>query len=80
MNQSSKLIRMSVALAVLCLVAMVFSFLAISDIAHGEEDVMLEWAILRVTALLILMFIALTLVTLWRISRELRKLRTTDRP
>ena len=73
MEQSKKLIRRTVALGIITLVAMVFSFLAFTDIAHGEEDVTLEFAVLRVTALLIVMFIALTFVTLWRMSREFRK-------
>jgi uncharacterized BrkB/YihY/UPF0761 family membrane protein len=77
MEQSKKLIRMTVALGIITLVAMVFSFLAFTDIANGEDDVTLELAVLRVTALLIVMFIALTFVTLWRMSREFRKKKNT---
>jgi hypothetical protein len=37
---------------------MLLSFLALTDIAHGENDVLWEWRILRVSALVLLMFSA----------------------
>ncbi len=69
MNDLKKFIRMSMALGVLALLALAFSHLALTDIAHGESDVSLEWYILRASALVILMFIALTLVTLRRVLK-----------
>ncbi len=62
-------IRMTMALGVLSLLAVFFSHLALTDIAHGEGEVSLEWKILRVSALLIIMFIASALVTLWQVLK-----------
>ncbi len=69
MNTVKMYIRMTIALGVLSLVALAVSHLALTDIAHGESDVSLEWHILRASALVILMFIALTLVTLRRVLK-----------
>jgi hypothetical protein len=69
MNTVKTYIRMTIALGVLSLLALAFSHLALTDIAHGESDVSLEWHILRASALVILMFIALTLVTLRRVLK-----------
>ena len=67
MEQTKKYARMSIALAVLTLAAMCFSYLALNDIAHRESDLAMEWAVLRVTALIILMFAALSIMTLRRV-------------
>jgi hypothetical protein len=64
---------MTIAVGILTLVAMLFSFLALTDIAHGEKDQTLEWIALRVTGLIITMFVLLTFVTLRRAVGELRK-------
>jgi len=61
---------MSMALAVLSLVAMCFSYFALDDITYQEPNLTLEWVVLRVTALLILMFIALWTITLTRLFRS----------
>ena len=66
-----KWIRMSIALGVLALIGLAFSFLALLDIAHGEADTRLEWATLRATAALLLIFIAQAIVTLARVNREI---------
>ena len=58
------------ALAVLSLVAMCFSYFALDDITYQEPNLTLEWVVLRVTALLILMFIALWTITLTRLFRS----------
>ena len=62
-----RLIDMSLALGLLAILAIGAANMALIDIAHGEGDLSLEWAIVRVAALLILMFIALALATLWRL-------------
>ena len=61
--------RMALALGVLSLLGIGASVFALNDIAHGESDLTMEWAILRVTALIVLMFIALSFVTLTRVLR-----------
>jgi hypothetical protein len=50
---------------------MLLSFLALTDIARGESDLAWEWRILRVSALVILMFIGTSLVTLGRVLKSL---------
>jgi hypothetical protein len=69
MHNLSVRIRMTMGLGVLSLLALFLSHLALTDIAHGESEVSLEWRILRVSALLILMFIASALVTLWQVLK-----------
>ena len=43
------------------------SFLAFTDIAHGEQDLASEWTIVQVSAFLVLLFILITLITLRRL-------------
>lgn len=57
-------------LGFLSLLALAFSHLALTDIAHGEADLSMEWGVLRASALVILMFIALTLVTLRHVLKQ----------
>lgn len=60
---------MSITLGVLSLVAGCVFVLALNDIFHGETDVRMEWAAMRVAALIILMFHAMALMTLSRVAR-----------
>ena len=71
MQALRRLIYMSIALGVLALFALLFGALALTDIAHGESDLALEWSVVRIRALLMLMFIALALVTLRRALKSL---------
>jgi hypothetical protein len=64
-------IAATMALGVLSLLAGLFSHLALTDIYHGEADVSLEWRIVQVSALVILVFIGMTLFTLTRAWRAL---------
>jgi hypothetical protein len=57
-------------LGYISLAALILSHLALTDIAHGEPDVRLEWAILRLTAGLLLIFIILTLITTKRVLKQ----------
>jgi len=56
-------------LALLCLIAGVLSHLALTDIAHGEPDLEGEWAIVRISAFLVFIFILITLMTLQSFER-----------
>jgi hypothetical protein len=60
-------VRMTIALGLLSLLAVVFSHFALTDIYHGEADLSLEWSMLRMSALVILVFIGSTLATLTRV-------------
>jgi len=70
MNSLQRLIRMCIALGILSFISLVISFFALTDIAHGESDLSLEWASLKFSALILLMFIAMTLTTLSRVIKS----------
>ena len=70
MQITRKYARMSITLGILTLIALCFSCLALTDIANKESDLALEWAVLRVTSLIILMFVALTVMTLRRVLQS----------
>ena len=61
--------RMALGLGVLSLFALVASVFALNSIARGESNVTIEWAVIRVTTFIVLMFIALSFVTLTRVLR-----------
>jgi len=69
MKTLGKYIGFTRTLVVICLLAGVLSHLALTDIAHGEPDVKGEWAIVQVSAFLVLLFIMSTLMTLRRFER-----------
>jgi hypothetical protein len=58
-------------LGVLSLLAGVTSHLALTDIYHAHEDVSLEWSVLRICALIFLLFIGSALFTLGRALKVL---------
>ena len=62
-------IRVTMVLGGLSLLAGVAAHLALTDIYHGEGDVTLEWSIVRVCALVFLVFISMALFTLRRTLR-----------
>jgi hypothetical protein len=57
-------------LALISLAAIILSHLALTDIAHGEPDLRLEWTILRLTAGLLLIFIIFTLLLVGHFKRN----------
>lgn len=59
------------ALGALSLIALLFSHLALTDIYHGEANAAAEWAVLQVSAAVFVMFIALTLLNLRRVLKQL---------
>ena len=69
MNKYKQTIVITLSLGILSLIAMAFSHLALTDIAHGEANVSLEWTILRVTTLILLTFIGSSLFTLIRVLK-----------
>ncbi len=52
------------------LAALLLSYLALSDIYHGEADARLEWTVLQVSAVIPVAFIAGTVFTLGRVLRS----------
>ena len=71
MNTSKILIRMSVTLGVITLICLIFSALALTDIYHSNEpDLNMEWNIVRISFLISLMFVAISLITILRIRKK----------
>ena len=64
-----KQIRMAIALGILGIIGIAVSFPALVRIAHGEADTRMEWATVRATAAVLLIFIAQSLVTLVKASK-----------
>jgi hypothetical protein len=64
-------IRATIALGALSLLAVLIAHMALTDIYHGEVDVTLEWSVVRICALVLLVFISMALFTLRRALREL---------
>jgi hypothetical protein len=64
-------VRVTMALAFLSLITGAFSHLALTDISHGGEDLSLEWNVLRLSALILLIFIGSVLLTLRRVLSQL---------
>ncbi len=58
MTRILKYSRMTIALGVMTLVGLAICFHALADVSRGGEDLALEWTALRVTALLVVMFVA----------------------
>lgn len=60
-------------LGLLALMGTFFSFLALADIWHGEEDLRLEWLVLRIGFVVMIIFIITSLFTLLRVWNFLIK-------
>lgn len=52
------------------LVAIGFAHLALTDIYHASSGVKLEWSIVQIAALIVLVFIGLSLVSLRRLLKS----------
>jgi hypothetical protein len=64
-------IRIAIVLGILSLLAGLLGHLALTDIYHAEENLALEWNMLRLFAVIFLAFIAYTLNTLRNILRTM---------
>jgi len=64
-------IRLAIALGILSLVAGIVGHLALTDIYHAESDLSLEWNMLRVGAIIFVIFIIYTLITLRKILKTI---------
>ena len=72
MKSLKRNIIISMSLGILSFIAMVFSLLALIDISNGEADLNLEWKVLRVSALIYLMFFSFTVITFLKILKKLK--------
>ena len=67
MSKLKKYTRITLLFLVLSLIALFLSFLALTDISHNEENLVSEWTIIRITALIFLAFIISTALTIKQI-------------
>lgn len=74
MNNLKMYAKITIFLAGLSLVALLFCHLALTDIHHGEADLRLEWTILRVAAIIFVAFIVSTVLTI----RQVFKIEKSD--
>ena len=56
MSKLKKSARLTVAIGIASVLAIVLCHLALADIGHGDEDVELEWAIVQIGFAVILIF------------------------
>ncbi|MFZ5809945.1 MAG: hypothetical protein ACOY16_11745 [Chloroflexota bacterium] len=64
-------INLDTILGGICLLALGFCHLALTDIYHGDENVALEWNIVRITILLFTLFVVTTFWTLHQVNKTL---------
>jgi len=64
-------IRMSITLGILGAIGIAASFPALLHIAHHDADTRMEWATVRATAAVLLMFIAQAIVTLVKANKAI---------
>ena len=57
-------VNITFALSLISVVALIFQFLALADIAQNKEDLKLEWYITGISMMILGVFIISTLVTL----------------
>lgn len=72
MTPLRRAVLLSLFLGGFSIFAVVVSYLALTDIGHGESDLSLEWSLLRAAFLVIVLFQVSALLTLGRVFRVLR--------
>jgi uncharacterized protein YqhQ len=72
MRPLRRAVQLSLVLGGISILAVVVSYLALTDIGHGESDLSLEWGVLRAAFLVIVLFQVSALVTLGRVFQVLR--------
>lgn len=69
MNKMKKYAVITLILSGLSILALVFSHLALTDIYHGGEDLGLEWSMLRIAAIIFIVFITSTILTMKQVLK-----------
>jgi hypothetical protein len=70
MRRTGPIVVAAVALGFIAIVFAVFAILALSDIASGEPDLGLEWAVVRAAIAVIVIAQALSLAAIARLVRR----------
>ena len=61
----------SLILGIITLISMLFSHLALTDIYHNiEPNLNTEWNVVRVSSFSTLIFIVISLITIWKLSKK----------
>ncbi|MCP4021597.1 MAG: hypothetical protein GY729_07130 [Desulfobacteraceae bacterium] len=69
MVQIKKYAVITIILAIVSMIMLGISHLALTDIYHGQEDLSYEWAFLRISALIFIVFIISTIFTLQKVLK-----------
>jgi hypothetical protein len=69
MTKVKKYAVITLILSGLSILALVFSHLALTDIYHGGEDLVIEWSLLRIAAIIFIVFITSTILTLKQVLK-----------
>jgi hypothetical protein len=67
-----RIVVAAVVLGFIAIIFAVFAILALADIARGEPDLSLEWAIVRAALAIVVIAQVLSLVTIARLLRHRR--------
>ncbi len=71
METSKRLVIISLTLGFITLVSLLFTALALSDIyTNNEPNLNMEWNIVRINFLFMLMFIAISSITILKIRKK----------
>lgn len=60
---------LTLILSGLSVIALIIGYLALTDIYHQEEDLTLEWTFLRIAALIFIIFIGSTILTIVQVLK-----------
>ena len=70
MKNLERLTFISMILGIITLISLFLSLLALTDIFHDtESNLNVEWNIVRANYLFSLIFIVLSLITIWKLSK-----------
>ena len=69
MTKVKKYAVITLILSGLSILALVFSHLALTDIHRGGENLVLEWSLLRIAAIIFIAFITSTILTLKQVLK-----------
>ena len=61
------------AFGIISLSAMIFSYLALTDIAHNEADLSLEWTVVKIVFIITILFHVLAIYTFFSILKNKKK-------
>jgi hypothetical protein len=63
-------VNVTFALSLISVLALIFQFLALADIAQNKEDLKLEWYIIGISMIILGVFVISTIITLGMFFRK----------